>query len=146
MMIRRISASAVYLPAAAFLWLLGAGQAAYADGTLAGGPIYAGGSQTTAVCYVFNVGNGSAYFQKLQIISENGTIFQGGTLKGTSCPASTSPFSEGKSCYLSATIGGGQSYSCRVSYTGNGVNLTGSMDLRDGDGNASVTIALQQKP
>jgi hypothetical protein len=113
------------------------GTAAHAD-ILAGGPIYGGNTQTTAVCHVFNTGSTTAAFSLVGILGENGV---GLPLTRNSC----SPFLHAaESCSFAATISSNSAYSCQI-VLANGTSKTdlrGSFDIRDG---SSILINIELK-
>jgi hypothetical protein len=109
---------------------------ANASDVLAGGPIYGGNTQTTAVCHVFNSGGNTAVFDLVRIIDQNGND---AILNKNSCSPS---IDSSLSCAISATIQSNLAYSCQMTMSTSKTNLRGSMDIR-GSGVILVNIELR---
>jgi hypothetical protein len=112
------------------------GTKASASDVLAGGPIYGGNTQTTAVCHVFNSGGHPAVFDLVRIIDQNGND---AVLDRNSCSPS---IDAARSCAISATIRKNLAYSCQMTMSTSKANLRGSMDIR-GSGVILVNIELR---
>jgi hypothetical protein len=112
-----------------------AGMRANAD-VLAGGPIYGGNTQTTAVCHVFNAGGHTAVFDLVRIIDQHGFD---ATLDKNSCSPT---LGSAESCAISANIQSNLAYACQITTSTSKANLRGSMDIR-GSGVILVNIELR---
>ena len=93
---------------------------------LAAGPVYGGGSQTNATCYVMNVGIQTVKISDVTIRTQGGGAVVGGT---NSCGTF---LTKGASCNVFVPITNNQAYSCTVSIRNNfsSENLRGTLDIR----------------
>lgn len=112
--------------------------AAQAADPFAGGPIYGGKFQKTAVCHVFNTGSSQVGFDLKGILASNGlgqSFFRDtcGSFLGAS-----------KSCDFAATIDSGISYSCQIIIAPGKIStLRGSFDIRDDQSTVLVNVELR---
>jgi hypothetical protein len=114
MSLRRILAVAVLS--------LGLSTAAYAD-ILAGGSIYGGTKQKTAVCYLFNASTGSIAVVAHQILREDGARLP---LSFDNC----STLLAGRSCRIVANIATTGAHACKITITPSAADVRGALEIR----------------
>ena len=123
--------------------LLAAGMSAHATTTtMAGGPIYGGGTQFYVTCYFFNAGT-AAVTVVPKVFDEIGA--QAGTVDGDSCQRG--PVLANKTCaYQVRNLNTAIGYSCTAKLTStvaaDAKLMRGSMEIRE----SSNTVVLHNTP
>jgi hypothetical protein len=100
---------------------------------LATGSLYGGGSQTQAVCYLFNAGAASVSITINQIVREDGVVQ---TLTADTCTT----LAAGRTCVILANIVNTLSHSCKMVVVPSAADVRGVFDIRQG------TSVLQTMP
>jgi hypothetical protein len=104
--------------------------------TLAAGGLFGGGTQSVAVCYLFNAGAAPVTVTVPQIIEQNA-----GPLKLTENTC-TGVLAGGSICvFFVNPVSNGAAHGCRVNVSGTGTNVRGTLDVRAG---TSMVLATEQ--
>jgi hypothetical protein len=104
----------------ALLTMAGAANAT----TLAGGAIYGGPTQTTAVCYLFNAGNSTVSVSGSEIVRQNtGPV----PLAQNNCGT----LAAGGICAILANVGNVGSDACKFVISPDGAAVRGTLEIRN---------------
>ena len=124
--------------AVAILLLLGGtGGAGAQQILLAAGGLYGGPSQARAVCYIYNVGSGTANLAGLFIIDQDGAPQ---TLVVDQCGVAVAP---GRICGVAADVTDNQPYGCRMTVDGSKDDLRGVFEMRDAQQRVLANVELR---
>ncbi len=99
-----------------------------AAATLAGGPVYGGGTQNTATCYFFNAGSGFQSIRSAQLIPQGG-----GPVHNDHDNCTGTNLGPNGICVIQADgISNGVPFACKFLFSGQPAFARGELELRQG--------------
>jgi hypothetical protein len=98
----------------------------------AAGPLYGGGTQNQATCYLYNAGNFPVSVSGAQIIQQD---FGPLPLVSNNC---TGALAAGSICVFAATLPNGFAHACKAIAAGDVDDVRGELDIRGGVNSATV--------
>ena len=110
----------------AALLTIGAGTAAHAQQVIAGGPLFAGPTQTTVVCYFYNSGTTNIGISGTRLATSFGNV---PSFTVNECATGTVP--PGRGCGIAANAVNNLPYTCKATISPNKGTTRGVLELRN---------------